>query len=129
MNFGVENFHPLEFSEMSPTLQSLEQELSKILREDNPTPVSSSNQITQGTRNSQGEEVKSFTSSHIEPSWIAIEHLTPPMNHFYNVSPTIMKLGVENFHPLEFSEMSPTLQSLEQELSKILREGGILSFY
>ena len=61
--------------------------------------------------------------------YIAKHHLNPPVNHFYNVSPTIMNLGVENFHPLEFSEMSPTLQSLEQELSKILREGGILSFY
>lgn len=108
-------------------------------REDNPSsPDSSSNQLTRGTTtrhraastsNSQGEEVKSFASSHIEPSYIAIDHLNPPVKHFYNVLPsTIMYLGVENFNPLEFSEMSPTLQSLEHELSKILRDCGILSF-
>jgi hypothetical protein len=50
------------------------------------------------------------------------------VNHFYNVSQTILDLGMENFHPLKFSEMSTTLLSLEHELSTILRDCGISSF-
>ena len=107
---------------------------------DNPSPDSSStNQLTGGTTtrhraastsNSQGEEdeVKPFASSQIECPYIARDRLTPPVNHFYNVSPTIIDLGVENFHPLKLSEMLPTLQSLEHELSEILSDCGVSSF-
>jgi hypothetical protein len=56
-----------------------------------------------------------------------IVHVTQPVEHFdYDASPTIVNLGIENFHPIQIIEMSPTLQSLEQELSEILRESDIL---
>ena len=84
----------------------------QLAHDDAPSSESSSSQSRIDTttrrvhaacsRNTKGV-AKSVASSHMESLYTAttIVHVTQPVEHFdYDASPTIVNLGIENFHPI-----------------------------